>query len=742
MGRSCGEGEKVEYAEFLESKKVIVKETGFDAIGINPMLFDFQKDIVRWALKKGKAAIFADCGLGKTPMQLEWARHVCQYTGGNVLILAPLAVSKQTVREGRKFGIEVNVCRTQGEVKSGINITNYEMLQHFQPEEFAGIILDESSILKAHDGKTRNNIIESFRDTPYKLACTATPAPNDFMELGNHSEFLGVMNRTEMLAMFFVHDGGDTAKWRLKGHAQEKFWEWIASWAVLIRKPSDLGYDNGKFTLPNLELHQHTVKVNSQPIDTLFHVDAQTLQERQQARKASIDDRVQMCAELVNKSSEPWLIWCNLNAESEALTRAINGAIEVKGADSNEHKENSMIGFTEGTVRIIVTKPSIAGYGMNWQHCSNMAFVGLSDSYEEFYQAVRRCWRFGQENPVQVHVITAETEGAVVKNIQRKEEDAAKMADGMINQTQEITRENIRGTHRDNANYEFGMASGKNWTLHLGDCVEEIQRIPSNSIHYSVFSPPFASLYTYSNSERDMGNCKGQDEFLTHFKFLVKELYRVIMPGRLVSIHCMDIPMMKERDGVIGLKDFPAQLRSLFGDEGFIYHSKVTIWKDPVIEMQRTKALGLLHKQVRKDSAMCRQGLPDYLLTMRKPGGNPEPIPHTHEEFPVNLWQKYASPVWFDINQSNTLQKLAAREEEDEKHICPLQLDVIERAIMLWTNEKDTVLSPFAGIGSEGYQALKMGRKFIGFELKKSYYETAKRNLEMAEIVDGQCELF
>lgn len=732
----------MEYAKFLETKKVIVKETGFSVDDINPMLFDFQKDIVRWSLKKGKAAIFADCGLGKTPMQLEWGRHVCNHTGGNVLILAPLAISRQTVREGKKFGVGVTACRSQEDVKPGINITNYEMLRHFKPDEFDGIVLDESSILKAHDGKTRNTIIDSFRHTPYKLACTATPAPNDFMELGNHSEFLGVMNRMEMLAMFFVHDGGETSKWRLKGHAQEKFWEWVASWAVLIRKPSDLGYDDGKFQLPELNIHQHTVKVNSKPLTTLFHVEALTLQERQQARKNSISDRVQMCADMVNNSKEPWLIWCNLNSESEALKKAINDAVEVKGSDSNEHKENSMIGFSEGDIRVLVTKPSIAGYGMNWQHCSNMAFVGLSDSYEQYYQAVRRCWRFGQENPVQVHVITAETEGAVVTNIKRKEEDAAKMAEGMISQTQEITRKNIRGTHRDNAIYEFGMASGKNWTLYLGDCVEEIQRIPDNTIHYSIFSPPFASLYTYSNSERDMGNCKGQDEFLTHFKFLVKELYRVIMPGRLLSFHCMNLPTTKTMHGYIGIEDFRGNLIRMFQDEGWIYHSEVCIWKDPVTAMQRTKALGLLHKTIRKDSSMCRQGIPDYLVTMRKPGENPEYISHTHEEFPVSLWQKYASPVWMDINPSNTLQRISAREDADEKHICPLQLDVIERALMLWTNEKDTVLSPFAGIGSEGYQALKMGRKFIGFELKKSYYETAKNNLEMAEITNGQMELF
>lgn len=371
---------------------------------------------------------------------------------------------------------------------------------------------------------------------------------------------------------------------------------------------------------------------------------------------------------------------------------------------------------------------------MNWQHCNNVAFVGLSDSYELFYQAVRRCWRFGQVKPVNVHVITAETEGAVVANIERKERDAAKMITEMIKHTQNITSQNIRSTRREIVDYTRSKAEGKGWTLHLGDCVEVVSEIPSNSVHYSIFSPPFASLYTYSNSERDMGNCKGEKEFYQHFEYLVKELYRVIMPGRLVSFHCMDLPMMKQRDGQIGLKDFPAELRNMFEKAEFIYHSKVTIWKDPVVEMQRTKALGLLHKQIRKDSAMCRQGIPDYLITMRKPGDNPERIEHTHETFPVDLWQRYASPVWMDINQSKTLQRESAREEKDEKHICPLQLDVIERALQLWTNPNDLVLSPFAGIGSEGYVSLKANRQFVGAELKPSYFEQAKRNLANAEI--------
>jgi len=280
------------------------------------------------------------------------------------------------------------------------------------------------------------------------------------------------------------------------------------------------------------------------------------------------------------------------------------------------------------------------------------------------------------------------------------------------------------------------------YSIYNGDSCEIMNSIPDNSIHYSIFSPPFADLYVYSNSERDMGNCKSKSEFYEHFKFIVKELYRIMMNGRLVSFHCMNLPTSKQKDGFIGITDFRGELIKLFQDCGFIYHSEVCIWKDPVIAMQRTKALGLLHKQIKKDSAMCRQGIPDYLVTMRKPGDNPERVEHTNESFPVQIWQNYASPVWMDINPSDTLQRTSARDEKDEKHICPLQLDVIRRGINLWTNENDIVFTPFMGIGSEIYQALKMNRRGIGIELKESYYKQAVKNCENAEIDDSLIKIY
>ena len=736
----------MDYAEFLAKKAITDNPSGLTGhIAINPMLFDFQADIVRWALHRGRAAIFADCGLGKTPMQLEWARAVHERTSNDVLIVAPLAVSSQTVREGVKFGVDVQHCYDQSDFNGGIAITNYERLHRFEPDAFGAIVLDESSILKSFTGKYRTQLIEDWGQTEYRLACTATPAPNDFMELGNHAQFLGAMTRQEMLSMFFVHDGGETQKWRLKGHAESEFWKWLCSWAVMIRKPSDLGYDDGDFVLPKLHIHQITVETDTHT-DTLFPMEAQTLQERQRARKDSTADRVAKCAEIINGDKEPWLCWCNLNDESAALSNTIADAVEVKGSDKPEHKEKSMLGFSSGDVRRLVTKPSIAGFGMNWQHCSNVAFVGLSDSYEQFYQAVRRCWRFGQKKDVHCYIITADTEGAVVKNIERKERDAERMAENMVKHMHSMNEANIKGTGRTMSEYKTDSKSGNGWTVHLGDSTEIVRGMESDSIHYSLFSPPFASLYTYSNSDRDMGNCKDGEEFMQHFAFLVSELYRVIMPGRLVSFHCMNMPTSKVRDGHIGIKDFRGDLIRMFEQAGFWYHSEVCIWKDPVTAMQRTKALGLLHKQIVKDSCMSRQGVPDYLVTMRKPGDNPEPVAGEFDHFcgdqsqfrhagrmSIDVWQRYASPVWMDINPSNTLQKQSAREQKDERHICPLQLDVIHRALQMWTNPGDVVLSPFAGIGSEGYEAVKIGRKFIGVELKESYWRQAVANMYVAE---------
>jgi len=751
----------MDYVEFLNNKDIIDKQSGFDPKDINIKLYDFQSVIVRWACKRGRAAIFADCGLGKTPMQLEWAHQVHLQTKQPILILAPLAVSKQTQREGDKFGITVHICETQEDVKNGINITNYEKLHKFDAGSFAGIVLDESSILKSYTGKFRNYIIESFQKTPYKLACTATPAPNDFMELGNHAEFLNVLSRSEMLSLFFINDTANVGTWRLKGHGEDKFWKWLCSWAVMLSKPSELGFDDNGFILPELNIIEHVIEFGKPLEGCLFPQKAETLQERRQARRESIDEKVSKIREIITQD-ESWLIWCDLNNESETISKEIN-ATEITGSQSNEDKESRMLGFSSGNHRIICTKPKIAGFGMNWQHCNNVIFAGLSDSYEAFYQAIRRCWRFGQKSRVNCHIITTDIEGNIVENIKRKEADALRMRKEMIEHMQDITKIELHEKSISSFDYKTDVFKNHRYELHLGDNIELIKELKDDSIGFSIFSPPFASLFTYTNSIRDMGNCRDKDDFLNHFKFLVTELHRVMMPGRLIAIHCMNLPMTITHDGVMGMHDFRGDIIRLFQAENFIFHSEICIWKDPLVQAVRTKVLSLAHKQVCKDSSRCGNGIPDYIVVMRKQGDNPVPIEHkqgfteyigerefTNTNFNEDqrknklsheIWQKYASPVWFDIRQTRVLSTDIARDEKDEKHVCPLQLDTIERCLELWSAKGDVVLDPFSGIGSTVYSAVSMGRYGIGFELKESYWRQSIKNLEFLESKEKQGSL-
>ena len=440
------------YEDFLAGKQHIPPSCGFevDKTAMNIHMFEWQKDITRWALRKGRAALFEECGNGKTIQQLEFADQVAKREGMPVLIVAPLTVGAQTMREAQKFGYSAAICRTQADVIPGINITNYEMLQHFDGRSFAGVVLDESSILKNYTGKMRNQIIEMFKDTPYRLSCTATPSPNDYMELGNQVEFLGIMSRTEMLATYFIHDGSDTSKWRLKGHAEDRFWEWVSTWAVVLTCPGDLGYPNDGYILPSLNMTEHIVEVKSDGEYSLFGCEiAKTLTERRDARRASLRERCERAAEIIAQNpDEQWVCWCDLNAESELLAEFIPNSEEVRGSDKPDAKEDALMRFANGSLRVLITKPSIAGFGMNWQQCHNMIFVGLSDSYEQMYQAIRRCYRFGQKRPVNVHIVTSAAEGAVKANVERKEQQAAEMKRNMVQYTKEILRKDIRGQER------------------------------------------------------------------------------------------------------------------------------------------------------------------------------------------------------------------------------------------------------------------------------------------------------
>lgn len=731
---------KMEYQDFLAKKAVVHTQSGFEVKVNSPYLFDWQQIIVEWALKKGKACVFAMTGLGKTAMQLEWAFNVHRELDGNVLILAPIGVVDQTIEEGVKFGIEVNKVASSADVKDGINITNYEKLHKFSASDFAGIVIDESSCLKAHDSHYRQLITDFSSTIDYRLALTATPAPNDFMEFGNHAEFVGAMTRVEMLAMFFTHDGGETSKWRLKGHAQDKFWDWVSTWAIAIRNPSDYGFDGSKYNLPPLNMQDVIVESVNTDETKLFAMEAQGLNEQRAAKKASLSNRIDECIKIVTSTDEKFIIWCELNSEQEILEKLLGDrCVSIKGSTPIDDRPDIERKWRLGDVQILISKSSLYGWGMNWQHCHNMIFVNVSNSFEQQYQAIRRCYRFGQTEIVNVWRILSNAELAIIRNLERKHEQSGEM----FSRLTKAMAANFEQTNIDynKTKYKELEVKGMDWDLRLGDCVEHSKRLADDSIDFVIYSPPFSSMYTYSDSDRDMGNCSGDSEFFTHYKFLLKELYRSLKPGRLTAVHCMNLPTSKERDGYIGIRDFRGDIIRAHQDAGFIYHSEVCIFKDPVTAMQRTKALGLLHKTIRKDSAMSRQGIPDYVCVFRKPGTNPDPIAHTHDEFPVDLWQRYASPIWMDINPSDTLQKESARENGDERHLCPLQKQVIERCLMLWSNPGDLILSPFLGIGSEGYVSLKMNRKFIGFELKESYFNCAVANLR-AVTNSNQLSLF
>ena len=706
-----------DYLQFLETKQKSIITSGFEINEneLNNAMFDFQKFIVKRALNAGKYAIFADCGLGKTLMQLEWAKQVNNHTDKPVLILAPLAVVGQTKQEGIKFGIDM----------ANIHVKNYEQLENIDCSIYSGIVLDESSILKNFEGATKKLILDLFSHTPYKLACTATPSPNDPMELGNHSEFLDVMSRNEMLAMYFVHDGGETAKWRLKGHAVKLFYQFIGTWAIMLNKPIDIGFEMTGYNLPSLNLIEKQITTPKRDNGSLFNDAIISATNFNAELRLTKKERLDEVVSIVNsRPDENFIIWIKQNEEGEMLKKLLPEAVEVKGSDSNEWKEKHLLGFANNEFRILISKTKIASFGMNYQNCRNQIFASLDFSFEGLYQAIRRSYRFGQKNEVNIYLITTDTMSNVKQSIDNKQKQFEIMQDEMSN----AINANLNNQLMTSASLDTTEENNEWYKIKRGDCVQLISELENESIGLSVFSPPFAELYTYSSHIEDMGNSKDYNEFLKQFSYLIKELYRVMMQGRNVAVHCMDLPVQKGKHGFIGLRDFSGLLLRAFEDAGFVYASRITIWKDPVVEMQRTKALGLLHKQVKKDSTMSRVGIPDYVMIFRKDGERNNPV--TNTDLPVDLWQKYASPVWMDINYGNTLQGFRnGREENDEKHICPLQLDTIERLVHLYSNKGDTVFTPFMGIGSEVYQAVKMQRKGIGFELKESYYDLAKANL-------------
>lgn len=750
------------YEDFLRNKKKKIPPKGIDVESdeIHPKLFDFQRQVTKWALWKGRAALFLDTGLGKTFCQLEWARLL----DIPVLIVAPLSVARQTVREAKKIDLDVKYIRSSNDIDHNqpIHITNYEMIESVYDPFFQGVVLDESSILKSFAGKTKKKIIKLFKDMPYRLACTATPAPNDFIELGNHTEYLGVCTQQEMLAEWFIHANKTREKilpngeiyrekmsnklgteWRLKNYGKSHFYEWLTSWAMSMKTPSDLGFSDKMFILPDLNIIPYYLPVDYQPDDKLFFDGLKGILDRSKIRHSTIDPKIDRALELIQGDKSQWIVWCGLNEESSRIIKRLDDAVEIKGSDSPEYKAEMIEAFQDGKYQILVTKPKIAGFGMNFQNAHNMIFLGLSDSWESYYQCIRREWRFGQREPVNVHVILSDVEREIYNNVQRKEQLAKTLHSELIKNVAHYEVKELTGDgEMEEIHHDSDIYEGRNFTAMLGDSCELLKTIDSNSIDLSIYSPPFADLYTYSDTERDLGNSRTWEEFFDHYSFIIKELLRITKKGRISCVHTSDIPAMAQKDGFIGIKDFPGAVITAHQKEGWIFYGRAIVTKNPQAQAIRTKSKALLFTQLRKDSSDSRPALLDHILIFKKDGkADVSVTPVKNGEVDNETWIDWAGGIWTGIHESDTLRYAEARTQDDEKHICPLQLGTIERCIKLYSNPGETVLTPFGGIGSEAYQALKFKRKAILIELKRSYFDIAVKNMVQAE-EDAQGMLF
>ena len=720
----------MEYRDFL-LQKVKPKTFGglkFNENIANPHLFDFQRYIVELSLRHGCFANFGDCGTGKTMIELEIARQIVEQKNKRVLVITPLAVSGQHRQEAAKFNFDLDK----------IDLINYESLHKIDPNNYVSVLLDESSILKNYKGKIKQKLISAFKNTPYCFPFTATPSPNDYEEIGNHSEFIHVLDSSDMRQRFFVRDN-KINEYRLKEHAKRDFFAWINSWAVMFSSPSDLGFDGSKYILPELNIIEERIETKYRENGRLFNDVSVNATNFNKELRLSMNERISRASEIANGSNENFIIWVKLNSEADALKKLIPDAIEVRGDDNPALKEERLLGFANNEFRVLITKPKIAQFGLNYQNCHNQIFASLDFSFESLYQAIRRSYRFGQRNKVNMYLITTDTMQNVVSAINLKQSNFEQMKASV----KEVKKLDYKLTME----YEKKEFRNDKCQLIRGDSVEEIDAFPDNYFDFSIFSPPFSTLYTYSDNLRDMGNCENDKQFFEQYRFLVQKLFRKMRPGRLVAVHTKDLAVYKNSDGYTGIKDFTGENLRLFEECGFKYHSKVTIWTDPVLEMQRTKTQRLLYKQVRTDSSLSGVGLAEYLTIFRKWDGIDEmpPVPINNknpENFPLDLWQKWASPVWFDIRRTDVLNGKEGTAQGDEKHIAPLQLEVIRRAILMWSNEGETVFTPFLGIGSEVYEAVKCGRYGIGIELKDSYFDTAVKNCRNAITEQNQLKLF
>ncbi|MFT4168522.1 MAG: DNA methyltransferase [Dysgonomonas sp.] len=761
----------LDYDLLLKQKVKQTPYSGFEINHVNNNAFPFQAYVIKLMLKMGRGAVFADCGLGKTLMQLDIADQICKYIQCPVIILAPFAVTDQTIDEGLKFGITVN--EYSDTPCNKIYINNYDQIDNIDFSLYGCVILDESSILKNYVGKTKQKLITECHNIKYKYCFTATPSPNDFEEIGNHSEFLGVLDAADMRQRFFVRDN-KLNEYRLKEHARKDFFAWIKSWSVMFSNPADLGFDGTSYVLPKLHIIEDIIKTEKTDNGLLFHDTSVSATTHSKELKRTIDARMQHVANIVNNSPDFYIVWVKLNDEADILKKMIPDAVEVRGSEKPEIKKAKLRSYRKKEYRVLITKKKIAQFGLNFQHCHLQIDASTDFSFEALYQAIRRSYRYGVEHDVIIRLVLTEAMQNVIDDIRTKMKNFEEMK-REVNKAEPLE-------YKLTSEYNPREVRTDHSLLIKGDSCVEIDRFPDNSFDFSVFSPPFKDLYTYSSSIRDLGNCADDQEFFAQYRIIVQKLFNKMKPGRLVAVHTKDLAVYKGSSGYTGLNDFTGENLKLFEECGFKYHSKIAIWTDPVLEMQRTKTQRLLYKQLRTDSSLSGVGLPEYLTIFRKWDGveDFEHIPinnKTSDNFPLDTWQDWASPIfrknlmnyekselastiiqmkaeifmlkygcnpdlpedwysdaWFDIRRTDVLNGQEGTAQGDEKHICPLQLEVIRRAILMWSNPGETVFTPFGGIGSEPYISILNNRKAISIELKDSYFDTSVINCRKAEI--------
>ena len=805
-----------DYQALVSGRIESARPTGFDVPvgGLPNMLFDWQQAIVRWATRLGRAAIFAQVGLGKTFMQVAWANAVSRHTGGRVLIICPLAVSHQTIAEAARLGIGVTGVRSRDGADaspSPIVITNYDMAIRegaFDFSRFTAIVLDESSRLKGYTSRTRRFLTEACAGIPFRLCCTATPSPNDTTELGQTAEFLGVMTSGEMLTRWYIRDSQHANELRLKGHAVKHFWQWVATWAVCLNRPSDLGacYSDEGYLLPPLRIHYQEVEADHSrawsQVDehgqvSLYLDGNRSATAMWREKRETLPARIRRAAAIVATAPDrPWIIWHETDRERDAIQAAIPEAVIVTGSQQPEEKERLLTDFASGRARILATKPKIGAWGLNLQHCADVVFVGPTHKWEELYQAIGRCHRYGQHQSVNVHLVYAESETGIMENLHQKWEKHEAMHEQMIAAVREHGLQDIRPALGMETAVETDVRRGATWEMRLGDSVLALRELPPDSVHLSLSSWPFSDQYMYSANVYDFGNCQNDDDFARQMAFLLPELLRVTISGRMALVHAKDRTVYGTKNaGFRYIEPFSDRCVEMMARAGWLYYGRITIATDPVHENNQTNSLG--YSNLQKDASRIGVGMPEYLLLFRKPH-RPTAAGGTWSDEPVELPSGYSLPrwqvdanslwrsngrilapwetggydyhahieameekdergelgrangpllptdcpaVWWNVKRFNVLNGRMAREQQDERHVCPLQLDVCERAIVRWSNPGDLVLDYFMGVGSVGVTALQLGRRAIGIELKRSYWEAASRYLEQVGLAATQRSL-